>query len=56
MSELHRLYDKLREAGKGHAAAILELARHLDVDEATVRRVLTRAQAEHRAASRRRAA
>lgn len=53
MSELQRLYDQLREGGKGHAAAIVELAERMNVDVDTVKRSLQRARSERRSTRRR---
>lgn len=45
-SDLAELYEDLRAVGRGHQAAIAELARRIDVDQATVGRVLRRAAAD----------
>lgn len=43
MTALTNMYDELRAAGHGHRRAVDLLAWRLDLDDATVRRVLSRA-------------
>jgi hypothetical protein len=46
------MYDELRANGRRHHAAVRALARRLQVDEGTVKRVLQRAQNDQRATGR----
>jgi hypothetical protein len=44
MTEVQRLYSRYRDSGCDRDEAVAKLARRLDVDEFTVRRVLNRAE------------
>ena len=57
MTELQALYQKYRDAGCKHYEAVEKLALRLELDKATVRRTLTKAETadanEQRSARRR---
>lgn len=55
VTDLQRMYGEQRDQGRGHVAAISRLARRLNVDPGTVKRVLRRADLEYRLARRRQA-